>query len=252
MLKQICIIAVLISSAGGFANAGLRVEPARQEITLKPGGTFDGSYRVTNDLGKTTDISVETRYWYVSKEEEENVKVSDWLTVTPSSFTFKQGESVDVRYSVKMSTHVTGTRVVMVTFVPGGQEGVTLVVSVSLYVTMQGTQKIEWDFSKFRLTSYQGTAQFSVDVGNTGNVHVRPSGYVEVKYKKKKAKILNILEGRPVYPSQSRQVIAQGQLKEIFPKFGKYKVRVSLTSGDITKEKNYDVQIKKTGEVIIK
>jgi hypothetical protein len=251
MLKRFCIIAVLLTTTGIVARAGLLVEPARQEITLKPGGSFTGSYRVTNDLGKTTGIGVETRYWYVSKEEEENVKVADWLTVTPSSFTFKPGESVDVRYTVKMSTFVTGTRVVMVTFVPEGQEGVTLVVSVSLYVTIQGTQKIEWDFGNFTLTSYQGTAQFSTIVKNTGNVHVRPSGYVKV-IKKKKEQVLNILEGRPVYPGQTRQVIAQGKLKEIFPKRGKYKVKISLTSGDMTKEKTYDVQIKKTGEVIIK
>ncbi len=241
----------MVAGLNAVLNAGLMVEPTRQEIALPPGGEYEGSYKVTNDFGKTTDISVNSRYWYVAKEEEKNIKISDWLQILPSSFTFEPNETKEVKYKVKISTSITGMRAVMISFVPGGQQGVTLIVSVSLFVTVKGTERVDWDFSMPKIKSSQAGVQFSTIVKNDGNVHVRPSGYIKVIYKKNET-ILNILEGRPAYPGQTRMIIASGNEKDTFPKPGKYKVIVSLTGAGITKEKVFKVQVKKTGEVTIK
>ena len=253
MIKRIFVFLGLLVAAAVNLNA-VTVTPTRQEITLPPGGTYSGSYRVTNDFDKPAVINVATRYWYVSKEEEKTTKVTDWLEVWPSSFTFVPGETVEVKYKVKVSTSMTGMRAAMVSIIPSGDVngGVALVISVSIFLTVQGTERFDWDFSDFRIIDHAGTTQFSVIANNGGNVHVRPVGFVKIVSKKKKEIVLNIPEGRPVYPGQTRQIIAQGRQAEVFPKAGKYDVVFHLTYGGMVKEKSYKVQIKKTGEAIIK
>jgi len=253
MLRRIFLVSVLLVAAGVASNAGLIVSPTRQEVTLPPGGTFEGTYKVTNGFGRNYSLAVETRYWYATKEEEKNIPVTDWLQVTPSSFTFKPDETVDVKYKVKLSTAQTGMRAAMITFVPTGEsQGVTLVVSVSIFVTVRGTEKISWDFSGLQVSNYQGSTQFSTIVRDNGNVHVRPTGYFKVISPKKKETVLEVLEGRPVYPGQSRQIVVHAGQKDIFPEPGKYKVKISLTGCGITKEKNYVARLSKTGELTIK
>ena len=250
MIKRTLILAALVITTVSCLYAGLMVTPTREEVTLPPGGTFSGSYKVTNDLGKPASYSVEPNYWYVSKEEA-NIQLSDWLTVYPSTFTFKPGETVEEKYIINISTSVAGMRAVMLSFVPSEAEnGVSLVISVSLYVTVKGTEKLDWDFSNFRIIRWQGDAQLSVDVKNRGNVHVRPSGTINISGKKETDLI--IPENPPVYPGQERQILCHGAEKELFPKPGKYTIKVSVKSGDITKIKKYKVKVKDTGEVIIK
>jgi hypothetical protein len=244
------MLAGLVVIAVSCVEAGLEVSPVREEVTLPPGGTFTGSYKVTNDLGKPATYNVEDRYWYFPKEEE-NIKLSDWLTVYPSSFTFKPGETVEEKYTIHISTVVSGMRVAMISFVPSEPEnGISLMISVSLYVTVKGTEKIDWDFSNFRIMRWNGDAQLSVDVSDKGNVHIRPSGVIKISGKKKT--VLTIPENLPVYPGKTRQILTHCVDKDAFPKPGKYTIEVSITSGNVTKVKKYKVKLKESGELIIK
>jgi len=252
MIKQIFWAAILLLAVKTILFAGLMVTPTRAEITLPPGGTYEGVFHVTNDLGHTALINVTTGYWYVSAEEK-NVPISDWVEVDTMDFTFNPGETRDYKYRIQLSTSAVGMRSVMFTFMEkpqAGVQGISLLISVSLYVTAAGTERKDWDFENFTISSYQGNTQFSVYVRNSGNVHVRPNGFVKV-IKGKKETTLEIPESRPAYPNQRRQAVAHGVQKEVFPKPGKYKVIVSLTGTGITKEKTYEVQVKKTGEVVI-
>ena len=253
MLKQICRAIALLIFTGVLSHAGMIISPTRQEMTLMPGGSAMGIIRVTNDFGKPTDMSVETRYWYVSKDEERTTKVTDWLTVTPSTFTFDAGETRNIKYSVKLSTGLTGMRAAMITFVPASEgSNVTLVVSVSLYVTVAGTEKVAWDFSNFEIRNNEGSTQLSVIANNSGNVHVRPSGSVRVIRGRKKEVKLDILEGNPVYPDQTRQMIATGPTAQLFPKRGKYKIIFTLNNKGDMKTKTYNVVVEKNGVITIK
>ena len=73
MIRQIGLIFMVFFAASAILNAGLTVKPARQELIIAPGGVFEGSFNVTNDSDKPMGVDVESRYWYVAKEEEKNI-----------------------------------------------------------------------------------------------------------------------------------------------------------------------------------
>jgi hypothetical protein len=250
MIRRALMFIGIIVMAASYLNA-LNVAPTREEVTLPPGGTASGSFSVTSDFAKPAGMSVQTRYWYVTAEEEGKYKVEDWLDVSPSSFTFKPGETVNVTYNVHISTSVTGMRAIMLSFVPDtADNGLSMVVSVSLYVTVKGTEIIDWDFSNFMVKRWNGDTQLSVNVKNAGNVHVRPSGYMKVIGEKEKT--LTMPLNPPVYPGRDRQVLVHGADNDIFPKPGNYKIEVHVENSGVTKVKKYKVVVKKSGEVVIK
>ena len=100
MLKRLVVLClILFCYSAGFC--GLTVVPSRMEVSIPPGGTFDGLYTVRNDFNTTAAIKVETKDWYVLPDNQ-GITVSKWLAVSPHEFTLKSGESKDIKYKVKV------------------------------------------------------------------------------------------------------------------------------------------------------
>lgn len=232
-------------------QAGLTVTPSRVEVAAPPGGRFEGKYTVRNDYNTPAKIKVEFRDWFVLPENS-GINISDWLSVSPLEFSLQPNESREVQYAVHLSTSARGVQVGMVSFIPqtGEEQGVTLMVSVSIFVTAKGTERIDWEIPDVKLAKASGKLQVTALVKNDGNVHLRPSGSVTILSGGKIAAQLDFLESRPVYPGLSRSILARSD-GDAALLAGKYTALIDIKCYGQEKTKKINFNVKQSGELAI-
>jgi P pilus assembly chaperone PapD len=252
MIKRIFFLTVFISFAAVSAYAGLAITPARQEVSLTPGKTFEGTYNVRNEYATPVKIKADFRDWFVLPENK-NSKISDWLSISPTEFPLQPGESKDVSYTIHLPVTAQGVSVAMLSFIPEfeSEQGVTMMVSVSLYVTAAGTEKADWEIQDVKITKTASEFTVSALVNDKGNVHIRPAGTVSVLSGNKTLFTLDFAEGRPVYPGTSRTIVASNN-NSVSLEEGKYTAVADISGAGQEKKKTTDFVINNSGEVIVK
>lgn len=251
MTKKIAFICSILLLIETLVYAGLTITPSRQEISVAPGGKFKGVYTVRNDYQTPVDVKVEFRDWFVLAENK-NLNISDWLSVSPSKVHLLPGEMKNVEYKVHISKSAKGVLVGMVSFVPETQEqqGINLVISVSIFITVSGTEKINAYLDNMKFSRDGGNLQVSVEVQNKGNVHLRPEGKCVLESGNSQKIEVQIPQGRPVYPGMSRTSVGRIDINKV--PAGKYSAMVELKSGNLTLSATAQVQIdeKKNAQII--
>jgi hypothetical protein len=253
MIKKISTIVSYIIFAVVQSHAGLSITPARVEVLNAPGTCCEGKYTVRNDYPGTARIAVGFRDWFVLPENG-NIPVSGWVSVKPAEFVLKSGKSRDVHYTVHIPTVAKGVSVGMVSFTPTveNDQGITTMMSVSLYVTAAGTEKLDWKIDDVKLSKAASEFTVTAIVSNSGNVHVRPTGRVTiVDGNSAPVFTMNIPEGRPVYPGSYRAMTATTSTVIVF-KEGEYSAIVTVSSAGEQKTQKIDFIINKMGEATIK
>jgi len=232
------------------AYAGLTVTPSRQEVTMAPGSACQGSYEVRNDYATPIDVHVEFRDWFVLPENKGN-EISKWLSVTPKELSLQPGESKKVTYSVQLPKTVKGVSAAMVSFIPAteDEEGVSMMLSVALFVIAHGTEKISWDIGSVNIYPAQSGFSISAIVRDEGNIHLRPQGTAEIFSKNKKILALQFPEGRPVYPGSYRTLVVSYGASGLGE--GKYSAVLRITAAGKEKTKKIHFTVSKTGAIAV-
>lgn len=249
MKRTVLIIAVFLLSARAVF-AGLAVSPARSEITIPAEGEYSGAYSVKNEYDIPMDVSVSFRDWFVS-DENKGISVSQWLTFPTTNYHLAPGETAEVPYSVKAPKKAKGALVGMVSFVPEEKEPgqVLVVISVSMYVTVAGTQKLKWELGDLKVDKAGDGLQFNVLVRNKGNVHVRPKGFIDLYRSGKPVGKFNFMESRPVYPGAARSVVAvTPEGLPLGP--GDYKAKINVSYSGQSKKKEIKFRVDESGKVV--
>jgi hypothetical protein len=246
------MIVSFIVFAAVQGHAGLTITPARYEGIVAPGKSCEGVYTVRNDFPTKTEVIASFRDWFILPENN-NIPISGWISIKPNEFLLKPGESKDVHFTVHVPTAAKGVSVAMFSFSPRAEKnGITSMMSVSLYITVAGTEKIGWEINDIKLDKSSSEFKMTAQVQNKGNVHVRPSGTVTINSANKDLVFAMIIpEGRPVYPGAIRSIKASSTAVSALTK-GEYSAIVKVSGDGEEKIKNINFIINDAGELIIK
>ena len=153
---------------------------------------------------------------------------------------------------MKTNESMTGSVSGMVSFShkPPKNEGILVKISCSVYLTIRGTQKIDFEISDISITKQENVFKAGVQINNNGNVHIRPSGNINIYDKKNKlAYTAKILEYHPVYAGSSAVCFSDKMdLKILKP--GKYTADITINALDKTISKKTEFRLKKDGSII--
>lgn len=222
---------------------------------MSVGESVKGEVEAFNETSSTVAVHVSLKEWF-QLNENKDYPVSAWLDLKKTDFELRPGQKMSVPFTVKVPTGTAttpppgGFLMGMLSFAAdeGGQSMVNLVMSVSVYVTIKGTERLEAVLTKCGLGNNKGSLEAIVEVSNTGNVHLRPTGIVEIFDKRGRlVETAVVQEGWPVFPGQARSY--QAKLGTALKK-GIYRQRVSMQLWDKKQEKNFGFRLMKTGKIV--
>jgi hypothetical protein len=235
---------------GCFQTASaLSVNPPRTELRLAPGKTAQGQIHLTNDSGVVQHMELSTKDWFVTPDNRaKKLTVDQWLELVGKRvFELKPGESRDVGYRVRCPKEAEGELVAMISsqYTSGEPSMVVPMISVSVYLEVAGTEKVAGEIQELKIHRWKNQWQAGVAIQSTGNVHLRPSGTIEIR--RATGDMLGqykIPEGQPTYPG-----VVQGYLAQIPSDLkldpGRYLLKSTLTYRDMTWQAQRGFEISK-------
>lgn len=211
----------------------LSVTPGRTEVRIIPGNKTETYLTVVNDAKEDMNVGLETKDWFILEANKANhLTVDTWLTVLGAKeFVLKPGKSRKIPIAVSCPKNAQGELVGMVSFVyqTHPPSMVTPVISVSVYLTAQGTEKTAGEIGDLVVRRLPQAVQAIATVKNTGNVHLRPSGVVLlVDDQGRQVDGLPIREGGPAYPGRDSPYGTYDMTLKLKP--GHYLAKATLTS----------------------
>jgi hypothetical protein len=245
------IAAPLMAAAATSSNAvDVSITPLIREVSSKPGDTFTGSIEVKNesdakqtffpaarDFTSSTDTSTGAPK-FLETAGTAAQSLSSWTTFSKSSYDVDSKGSATIDYTVKVPAsaepggHYSG--IFASTQAPdvSGGSGVAIAARVGslLMVTVAGdiTTKAEVQSFTSSQSIYQnGPFTFTANLKNTGNIHFKPKGTINVKNGSKVESIQFNVNGGNVLPSSARDFTEK--LDGTFG-FGRYTATLDVTA----------------------
>lgn len=244
-MKNYGFLLAMVMMGAGTAEA-LQVTPTYQIFTIAEGKKVQGQSTVINNEGERITVTVSAKDWFVLPENK-GFKAKDWLTFSQSTFTLEPGASANVTFFVQAPKKASGELVGMMSYAFNGavQTNLQKVLSVAIYGSVSGTEKMKGQLKAVMVTPSSGTLTVSLLVRNEGNVHIRPEGWCEIQNEKRET-LANIFikQGAPTYPG--KESVYTGQVQGLELKEGAYKALIHLSdvdrNTDIVKEtKNFEI-----------
>lgn len=246
MKRSLYLLMTILLAAVPQLFAGLNISPSRAEISMPAGQSYTNAYMVTNAYDIPIDVGVATKDWYVTAENK-GIGIDDWLRVSTDGFHLAVGESREVQYEVSVPTQAVGSLVGMISFSPSmdREEGISLVVSVPVFVKVTGTEVTAWDATDIRFANQNGKLQVAATVRNTGNIHLRPTGEAVFVSKKQVETRIAFNESRPVYPGSYRTIVGVGDM----PAQGSYQGTLRIMCAGQQKSMPFKMKVTKKGVI---
>jgi hypothetical protein len=230
-----------------FSNLySLTITPARQEFLVEPGKKITGEYLVTNDTDKKIVVDITTKDWFIS-EENKDLTCDKWLKLkTKKQVILDKGETKKISFSCLAPKTAKGALFAMISAnsKPYGEDSaLNIMLSVPVILILKGTEIYETECKELKLfVENNKFLQISFEVENKGNVHLRPKGYCKLVSKDNNQQIIiEIPEGRPIYPKMKRTIIARKEI-ELIPE-GVYNGKIELNCGNILLSKDFELEV---------
>jgi hypothetical protein len=210
---------------------GLEVSPPSQEVSIDPGETTTVKATLRNKSNNDVPIVVRIED-FTAKGDEGQIEltkdspysVASWTEVTPAEFTLKPGEEQEVTATISAPEDAAGGRFGSFVFASkaanaGPNETALSQELASLFlVRVSGPVDEKLDIKSLSAPQFSefGPVPFDVTFVNTGNVHVKTFGLINVTdmFGRKVADV--VVPGTNVFPEAERVVKAQLENKFLF------------------------------------
>jgi hypothetical protein len=235
----------LVKAQNTPVSQTIEVSPPQQDLTADPGSVVSFKVKVRNAGPRDMSLKA-TVEDFTAKGDEGQVtlgpsnqySVVSWVSVEPAQFTVKSGEIQEVNATVSIPGNAAGGRYGSVIFstdptiTPQNGEVAALSQQVAalflLNINGPKTEKLNIEsFSAPKFLEF-GPVPFSLVYSNTGNIHLKPQGLINVSdmFGHKATDVT--VTGYNVYPGAKRQVNVKWDKRMII---GKYTANAIVYTG---------------------
>lgn len=220
------------------AASGLSISPLTFEFTANPGDTLDNKIRIYNPTESIVAVKMEVEDFTVSGEtgqvliepaETETYSLAQWVQVSPEIFTLEPGEQkiVDFIITVPEGAEPGGHYGSVLATTAGaiGENftgaGVAQKVGALVLLSVSGAVKENLQVKEFSAPEFSeyGPIKFLMRFQNTGTVHVRPKGFINItNWRGKKVADVEFPQ-KNVIPGATRMADATWNAKMLFGKY---------------------------------
>ncbi|MGZ3498899.1 MAG: hypothetical protein ACXWNK_11395 [Vulcanimicrobiaceae bacterium] len=205
-MKHYRLIAALAVSLGilpvaGAADApqsglGLNVSPAKLELSMSPGASYNIPVSIQNNSGATTHIQASMVDFGVTPNGDYEFahvgarpfSMMRWASINPREFDLPTSTTQQVRLSlaVPQGSDLNGEYAGIVFFQTravrrAGAVAFSVRIATKIYLTIPGTVKIDGAITKMTASSGGGGEAYRVMFKNLGNAHTYLRGEIQVQ-----------------------------------------------------------------------
>lgn len=227
----ISIIVVLFALAADPAHAAINVAPVVHEVYLDSGATSSGTWGVRNMTDHPMRITVQAVAYEDYIRGRPDAAAPEWIRISPVALTLEPGGETLVSYEAALPRERDGEAMAFVFFEEIGSAMVQGRIGTAFYVLDRAALHPQLALSTIRLVDDgRGGKRFFMELANRGNVHVRPSGTVEiVDSAGAVAASAALREGMPVLPHGRDRFVTESL--DRMPPPGDYRARWALSPG---------------------
>lgn len=215
------------------AGQGLEVTPPSQEITADPGETVTLRASIRNRSNGTLPIQARIEDFtavgeqgQVELTEESSYSIRSWTNISPESFNLTPGQSREVTATIRVPADTAGGRYGSFVFGVSGEEkpgSAALSQEIASLFLLRISGPVDEDLTLLSFTTPRfsefGPIPFTMRVKNSGNVHVKSYGLVNVTdmFNKKVSDV--VIYETNVFPGATRDIKANLDKKYLFGKY---------------------------------
>lgn len=258
-MLMMATLAPTIAAAQSSNATSLTITPPFFEINVNPGDIWSSSIRVVDT--NPTDLAVRDSVMGFAPSDDEGHgtfvdpttltnnadSLTNWIVLGNPSITVPRGGAVDVPFSIVVPKDASPGghyAAILIGTTPqgGGDEGshvgVSSYISALIFVSVSGDIQEAGNIQEFSVDKplYQNPdVNFTIRFTNTGDVHLRPAGYVTIynAFGKERGSV-GVNEGNDlgyVLPSSTRQFVVSWQGDASLLDIGPYTAVVTLAYG---------------------
>jgi P pilus assembly chaperone PapD len=190
-------VLLLLTPQRAPADLGLNVSPAKMELSMTPGSTYNIPVTVQNGTTTPTHIQAtlvdfgvtQSGDYKVERVGTRNNSLMRWASINPREFDLEPNTTQQVRLSLAIpnSASLNGEYAGIAFFQTRPTRRAPNAVAFSvriatkIYVTIPGTVKIDGAITKMSANGAHGPELYHVLFQNTGNTHVYVHGELDVR-----------------------------------------------------------------------
>lgn len=212
----------IIAQQTPAAVRSLEVSPPSQELSADPGQTITAKAKVINKNSTALNFDVKIEDFTASGEggqidltDKGANSIATWTKVDPAQFTLGPGETKEVVAQISVPKNAAGGYYGSFVFTvnggtPGANSAVVNQQIASLFlIRVSGPVNEQLSLTSFRAPSFVevGPVSFGASFKNSGNVHVKPHGLINVSGPFGKEDV--VFAGENVFPGASRSINVQ-------------------------------------------
>ncbi|RJP60249.1 MAG: hypothetical protein C4541_04165 [Candidatus Auribacter fodinae] len=172
LIKYYSCFVLLFLPSLAYGNYG--VEPSRIEGSMPAGKTYENVYVITNPQSHAISVELEWRDYTI------NPLAKDWLVLSQTKVTVEAQSSVRVPITITIPENAAGeyTARVIFTQIPDKSDQVKFAIRYNnpIYIKIKGTERYNFEVKNIQINN-QKRFRVILETLNTGNVHIRPSGW---------------------------------------------------------------------------
>jgi hypothetical protein len=235
-LAFVLVISTAVSDAQNvFSGQSLEVSPPSQEISADPGEKITATATVRNKSNKTVPVTVRVEDFTATGDEgqveltaDSPYSASKWTKVSPQKFDLEPGEEREVTASISVpKSGVAGGHYGSFVFsiVPEGGDPNSAAVAqevASLFLLrVNGDVYEKLELSSFTTKSFfeYGPVPFEMKFINTGNVHTKPYGLINITDMFGNRVTDIVVPGKNILPNANRVIESMLNKKFLFGKY---------------------------------
>ncbi len=225
-------------NASSAESIGYSVSPSKIEGSVPAGKQYNNVFTVKNLSKSPITINV------TSFDRTIDPLDKNWFKLEKDQITLPAGKSGEIGYSIAIPEKAQGeydARVIFAREPTAKIMGISMRYNFPVYILVSGTEKYGFSIENVTITNKQNT-KISVDMINTGNVHIRPKGKIKIVSKDSEHPMIFNKRNWAIIPNEKYQYVNSFTDQSILPD-GDYTARIEISAGSKDKLKTWSNEI---------
>ncbi len=227
-MKKLIQLSLIFLLVNGVAFARIAVRPIRVELTAQSEQIAKGNFVIKN-LEKHT-VNVKMRLINTSALHTD----LDWIKISTNTVEIPKNKMMKFFYTITLPKNATGEYSARINFTEQPlvetRSKMLMTISIPIYVIVKGKEKYKVKIDKIEINNNVALS-FIFDINNKSNVHIRPSGQINItdlKYPDKKYTLPFNGHHDSIRLKTKKKLIGKKiRVKEALPD-GKYRAEINI------------------------